>query len=99
MGEEKDGFKEQFDGESGVFRHGYNAWRDAMKPTQILARLCKDSRLDPPVYGDGQVKVGNQIFSGLSEDFECHKFKEYEEHMALAALNRCETTNYSRISK
>ncbi|ERL89507.1 hypothetical protein D910_06873 [Dendroctonus ponderosae] len=68
--------------------HGYNAWRDAMKPTQILGRLCKDSRLDPPVYGDGQVKVANQIFSVFNEQFEFHKFKEYEEHMALAVLNR-----------
>uniref|UniRef100_A0A8B9RI62 Otoferlin b n=1 Tax=Astyanax mexicanus TaxID=7994 RepID=A0A8B9RI62_ASTMX len=30
--------------------HGYNVWRDPMKPTHILAKLCKDGKLDPPQY-------------------------------------------------
>lgn len=72
-------------------RQGYNAWRDAMKPTQILTRLCKDAKVDPPVYSDGQVKVGNQIFSVCSEGFQCYKFREHEEHMALAVLHRSVT--------
>uniref|UniRef100_A0A673K5P8 Otoferlin-like n=1 Tax=Sinocyclocheilus rhinocerous TaxID=307959 RepID=A0A673K5P8_9TELE len=33
--------------------HGYNVWRDPMKPTQILAKLCKDGKMDPPQYGPG----------------------------------------------
>ncbi|KAH9636494.1 hypothetical protein HF086_002194 [Spodoptera exigua] len=37
---------------------GYNRWRDAMKPTQILAKLCKDGKLDPPIYEYGRVKIG-----------------------------------------
>uniref|UniRef100_A0A671Q5Z8 Otoferlin b n=1 Tax=Sinocyclocheilus anshuiensis TaxID=1608454 RepID=A0A671Q5Z8_9TELE len=30
--------------------HGYNVWRDPMKPTQILAKLCKDGKMDPPQH-------------------------------------------------
>ncbi|XP_008199102.2 otoferlin isoform X1 [Tribolium castaneum] len=67
---------------------GYNAWRDAMKPTQILAKLCKDAKVEPPVYADGQIKIGRQIFTLQSEDFDFFKTKESEEHMALAVLHR-----------
>uniref|UniRef100_A0A9J8CEH0 Otoferlin b n=1 Tax=Cyprinus carpio carpio TaxID=630221 RepID=A0A9J8CEH0_CYPCA len=55
--------------------HGYNVWRDPMKPTQILAKLCKDGKIDPPQYGPGgRVKVANR--------------KQTDEHLALAVLNR-----------
>ncbi|KAL1517093.1 hypothetical protein ABEB36_000901 [Hypothenemus hampei] len=67
---------------------GYNAWRDALKPTQILAKLCKEGRLDPPVYGDSQVKVGTQIFTVQIEDYDFCKTKEYEEQIALTVLHR-----------
>lgn len=30
--------------------YGYNVWRDSLKPTQILTKLCKDHKLDPPEY-------------------------------------------------
>ncbi|XP_030765645.1 otoferlin-like isoform X2 [Sitophilus oryzae] len=68
--------------------HGYNAWRDAMKPTQILAKLCKDAKIETPVYSDGQVKVGSQFFTIQTEDMEFYKFREAEEHMALAVIHR-----------
>ncbi|XP_076264991.1 otoferlin-like isoform X1 [Rhynchophorus ferrugineus] len=67
---------------------GYNAWRDAMKPTQILAKLCKEAKIDAPVYSDGQVKIGNQFYSVHSENLEYYKSKEAEEHMALSILHR-----------
>lgn len=59
-----------------------------MKPTQILAKLCKDAKVEPPVYADGQVKVGKQVFSVLYEDVDFYKSREAEEHMALAVLHR-----------
>lgn len=59
-----------------------------MKPTQILAKLCKDAKVEPPVYADGQVKVGKQVFSVLCEDVDFYKSREAEEHMALAVLHR-----------
>lgn len=48
-------------------RYGYNQWRDPMKPTQILAKLCKDGKLEPPSYFNGKVKVGNKTF-GLNNE-------------------------------
>lgn len=48
--------------------HGYNVWRDPQKPTQILAKLCKEGKLDGPHYGPGgKVKVANRIFLGPTE--------------------------------
>nr|CAD7193654.1 unnamed protein product [Timema douglasi] len=34
-------------------RYGYNQWRDPMKPTQILTKLCKDGKIDGPIYTNG----------------------------------------------
>lgn len=49
-------------------RHGYNVWRDPQKPSQILAKLCKDGKLDGPHYGPGgKVKVANRVFLGQTE--------------------------------
>lgn len=59
-----------------------------MKPTQILAKLCKDAKVDPPIYADGLVKVGKQLFSVQCDDLDLYKTKEAEEHMALAVLHR-----------
>ncbi|XP_060519219.1 otoferlin-like isoform X2 [Cylas formicarius] len=66
---------------------GYNAWRDAMKPTQILAKLCKDAKIEPPVYCEGQVKVGHKVFhvAGDAEDFVVSRETE---RMALSVLHR-----------
>ncbi|XP_060692588.1 fer-1-like protein 4 [Hemiscyllium ocellatum] len=41
---------------------GYNAWRDCLKPSQILTKLCKDLQLSEPEYRIGEVKVNNKIF-------------------------------------
>lgn len=39
-----------------------------MKPTQIVAKLCKDGKIDGPHYGPGgKVKVANRIFLGPTE--------------------------------
>lgn len=39
-----------------------------MKPSQILAKLCKDGKIDGPHYGPGgKVKVANRIFLGPTE--------------------------------
>ncbi|KAI5610946.1 otoferlin isoform X12 [Silurus asotus] len=72
--------------------HGYNVWRDPCKPTQILAKLCKDGKLDPPVYGPGgRVKVANRIFLGPTElEDENGLKKPTDEHLALTALNHWE---------
>lgn len=39
-----------------------------MKPTHILAKLCKDGKLDGPQYGPGgRVKVENRVFMAPTE--------------------------------
>uniref|UniRef100_A0A4W6EXB8 Otoferlin n=1 Tax=Lates calcarifer TaxID=8187 RepID=A0A4W6EXB8_LATCA len=66
--------------------HGYNVWRDPMKPTQILAKLCKDGKLDGPHYGPGgRVKVENRVFMGPTEIED-----ENDEHLALTVLKHWE---------
>lgn len=43
-------------------------WRDPQKPTQILSKLCKESKVDGPHYGPGgRVKVTNRVFTGPTE--------------------------------
>ncbi|XP_023694974.1 otoferlin-like isoform X2 [Paramormyrops kingsleyae] len=72
--------------------HGYNIWRDPMKPTHILAKLCKDNKLDPPVYGPaGRVKVANRVFLGPTEvEDENGLKKQTDDHVALLALKHWE---------
>ncbi|XP_063489669.1 fer-1-like protein 4 isoform X2 [Symphalangus syndactylus] len=41
---------------------GYNAWRDAFRPSQILAGLCQRCGLPAPEYRAGAVKVGSKVF-------------------------------------
>ncbi|XP_077442849.1 otoferlin isoform X12 [Stigmatopora argus] len=72
--------------------HGYNVWRDRLKPTQILTKLCKEAKIDTPQYGPGgKVKVGNRIFVGPTEiEDENGLKKPSEEHLALTVLNHWE---------
>uniref|UniRef100_A0A8C2F237 Otoferlin n=1 Tax=Cyprinus carpio TaxID=7962 RepID=A0A8C2F237_CYPCA len=72
--------------------HGYNVWRDPQKPTQILAKLCKEAKLDGPHYGPGgKVKVANRIFLGPTEiEDESGLKKQTEEHLALTVLRHWE---------
>jgi hypothetical protein len=36
---------------------------DPMKPTQVLAKMCKDGKVDGPHYQTGKVRVANRIFT------------------------------------
>ncbi|XP_043482896.1 otoferlin-like isoform X2 [Leptopilina heterotoma] len=68
---------------------GYNKWRDAMKPTQILSKLCKDAKIDGPVYTPGRVSIGRKTFSIAKEEMEFYiHSKAMEEHLALAVLHQ-----------
>uniref|UniRef100_A0A674DQC0 Otoferlin n=1 Tax=Salmo trutta TaxID=8032 RepID=A0A674DQC0_SALTR len=72
--------------------HGYNVWRDPLKPTQILAKLCKEGKLDGPHYGPGgRVKVANRVFMGPTEiEDENGLKKQTDEHLALTVLKHWE---------
>lgn len=49
-------------------RAGHNTWRDPMKPTQILQKLCKDAKLDGPHFLPGKMRVGNRVFTAPLPD-------------------------------
>ncbi|KAG8445918.1 hypothetical protein GDO86_010640 [Hymenochirus boettgeri] len=72
--------------------HGYNMWRDPMKPTQILSKLCKEGKIDGPHYGPGgRVKVTNRVFTGPTEiEDENGQKKQTDEHLALSVLHHWE---------
>ncbi|XP_045700379.1 otoferlin isoform X2 [Phyllostomus hastatus] len=72
--------------------HGYNIWRDPMKPSQILTRLCKEGKVDGPHFGPpGRVKVSNRVFTGPSEmEDENGQRRPTDEHVALCALRHWE---------
>lgn len=42
---------------------GYNAWRDCLKPTELLTKLCKDNGLEPR-FSPGRITVANKVFTG-----------------------------------
>ncbi|KAK6467580.1 fer-1-like protein 6 [Huso huso] len=69
---------------------GYNAWRDAIKPTELLSKLCKDHQLDGPHLRPGKICIGDQVFAGktvFEEDGMDEKVESYE-HLALNVLHR-----------
>ncbi|XP_076663862.1 otoferlin isoform X3 [Andrena cerasifolii] len=68
---------------------GYNKWRDAMKPTQILLKHCKEGKMDGPAYSHGRVTIGRKTFSLSNEEMEYYVHsKGIEEHLALAVLHQ-----------
>uniref|UniRef100_A0A8C2PH98 C2 domain-containing protein n=1 Tax=Capra hircus TaxID=9925 RepID=A0A8C2PH98_CAPHI len=78
-------------------QEGYNAWRDTSKPTEILAKLCKDSKLDGPYFRPGKIQIGNQVFSGKTTFIEedtgnspRYETVESYEHLALRVLHSWE---------
>ncbi|XP_069508332.1 fer-1-like protein 4 [Ambystoma mexicanum] len=82
---------------------GYNKWRDAFKPTQILESLCKKNDLDSPTYRREEVKVNNKVFRIPNEAFpeeaftkdkkkepEDENWSAYDEQKALYVLQHWE---------
>lgn len=77
---------------------GYNKWRDAKKPSAILAELCKKNGIPSPEYRASEVKVLNKIFKippdavpeGLLKKNQRspEEAEEMEEHQALSVLQR-----------
>ncbi|XP_071428720.1 fer-1-like protein 4 isoform X1 [Pithys albifrons albifrons] len=49
--------------------NGYNTWRDAFKPTQILDSLCKKNSIPAPEYRWEEVKVDSKVFKVPPEAF------------------------------
>lgn len=62
-----------------------------MKPTQILAKLCKDGKLDGPHYGPGgRVKVENRVFMAPTEiEDENGNFKLLVFYLCVDLMIKC----------
>ncbi|XP_017548337.1 fer-1-like protein 4 [Pygocentrus nattereri] len=79
-------------------KDGYNKWRDAKKPSAILAELCRKNGIPPPEYREMEVKVLNKIYRIPPEAFPEELLKknnkteadyvELDEHRALSVLQR-----------
>ncbi|KAJ8412157.1 hypothetical protein AAFF_G00144240 [Aldrovandia affinis] len=79
-------------------KDGYNKWRDAKKPSAILADLCRKNGIPSPEYRQSEIKVLNKIFKMPNEAFPEELLKknkkteqdeaELEEHKALSVLQR-----------
>lgn len=49
---------------------GYCQWRDLFQPSEILARVCRESQMEPPEYLNNAVKIGNSFFDQKQMDKE-----------------------------
>ncbi|XP_043922532.1 fer-1-like protein 6 isoform X2 [Protopterus annectens] len=66
---------------------GYNAWRDATKPLEILTKLCKDNKVDGPYLQPDKIIVGDKVFTGQTVFEEEEERVESHEHLALKVLH------------
>ncbi|XP_077583825.1 fer-1-like protein 6 isoform X5 [Stigmatopora nigra] len=68
---------------------GYNAWRDCLKPSELLTKLCRENNLDGPNFSPGRITVANNVFTGktifMHEDEE--PMESYED-LSLKILHR-----------
>ncbi|KTF72534.1 hypothetical protein cypCar_00023706 [Cyprinus carpio] len=67
---------------------GYNAWRDCIKPTELLIKLCKENRLDNPHFSPGRITIGSKVFTGKTVFPDEDQMVESYEHLALKVLQR-----------
>ncbi|XP_067460357.1 fer-1-like protein 6 [Thunnus thynnus] len=67
---------------------GYNAWRDCLKPSELLSKLCRENGLDGPHFRPGRITLADKVFAGKTlfmhedEPVECY------EHLSLKVLHR-----------
>ncbi|XP_058247416.1 fer-1-like protein 6 isoform X2 [Hemibagrus wyckioides] len=67
---------------------GYNAWRDAIKPSELLIKLCKENRLDSPRFSPGRITIGEKVYTGKTVFTDEDQAFESYEHLALKVLHR-----------
>ncbi|GAA6219134.1 fer-1-like protein 6 [Lates japonicus] len=67
---------------------GYNAWRDCLKPSELLSKLCKDNGLDGPHFRPGRITVADKVFTGKTRFMVEDQPVESYEHLSLKILHR-----------
>ncbi|XP_053184260.1 fer-1-like protein 6 [Scomber japonicus] len=67
---------------------GYNAWRDCLKPSELLSRLCRENNLDGPHFYPGRITLGDKVFAGKTRFMHEDELVESYEHLSLKILHR-----------
>lgn len=77
---------------------GYNVWRNPLKPSQLLANLCSENRLEAPKYLQDSVVVGGVTFEAdevdggyIENELGERKLLIPNEHLALKVLKNWQT--------
>ncbi|XP_019731208.1 fer-1-like protein 6 [Hippocampus comes] len=68
---------------------GYNAWRDCLKPSELLSKLCRENNVDGPHFRPGCITVADKVFTGKTLfTHEDEEPVESYEHLSLKILHR-----------
>uniref|UniRef100_A0A671Z1B9 Fer-1 like family member 6 n=1 Tax=Sparus aurata TaxID=8175 RepID=A0A671Z1B9_SPAAU len=65
---------------------GYNAWRDCLKPSELLSKLCRENGLEDPQFRPGRITVAEKVFTGKTLFMQ--EGKDSYEHLSLKILHR-----------
>ncbi|CAL1295614.1 unnamed protein product [Larinioides sclopetarius] len=71
---------------------GPNAWRDALKPSEILQKMCRDCWLDGPHNDGRRIRIGKFVYEFQEE------FGDDQENMALTLLHRWNEISQAKYS-
>lgn len=50
-----------------IFRLGYNIWRSAQTPSQILRQVCEKAGIEPPIQMGSKLLVGGLQFEDSTQ--------------------------------
>ncbi|XP_033842448.1 fer-1-like protein 6 [Periophthalmus magnuspinnatus] len=67
---------------------GYNAWRDCLKPSEILSKLCRENGLSGPSFAPGRITIGEKVFTGATVFMHDEEPKESYEDLSLKVLHQ-----------
>ncbi|KAG7240430.1 hypothetical protein INR49_027001 [Caranx melampygus] len=67
---------------------GYNAWRDCLKPSELLSKLCRENGVDGPHFRPGRITVAEKVFTGKTLFMHEDQPVESYEHLSLKILHR-----------
>ncbi|XP_047457611.1 fer-1-like protein 6 isoform X2 [Mugil cephalus] len=67
---------------------GYNAWRDCLKPSELLSKMCRENGVDGPHFRPGRITVADKVFTGKTLFMHEDEPVESYEHLSLKILHR-----------
>ncbi|XP_029967575.1 fer-1-like protein 6 isoform X2 [Salarias fasciatus] len=67
---------------------GYNAWRDCLKPSELLSKMCRENGLEGPTFRPGRITVADKVFTGKTLFMDEDQPVESYEHLSLKILHR-----------